>query len=255
MGKGGSQPWNKSQWMNLIVEVFKWPQALRRLFLPTTVASDWVTETPNLWQRKEAVSVCFCCIRTAKRSTKVGCVHSARECEPPMVHGCIILRTLTVIWSVVHSRLRSQCLLSLKFYSQPCMCIMDERFDSHVTTFFPLSSRLYLQVLLGRASSLNKISVHRMFEARYRVPDMSLFKNERSLVMWQKWSGSVEREKSPNSCTMEHCVPGSVTVGVKTVIWLTCVLAPDCQETEKRTCLLIFPAASSSHLPLFLAFL
>lgn len=40
MGKADSQPWNRNQWKNLIVEVFKWPQALRRLFLPATVASD-----------------------------------------------------------------------------------------------------------------------------------------------------------------------------------------------------------------------
>lgn len=39
MGKGGAQPWNKSQWLNLIVDVFKWPQALRRLVSLAILAS------------------------------------------------------------------------------------------------------------------------------------------------------------------------------------------------------------------------
>lgn len=35
---------------------------------------------------------------------------------------------------------------------------------------------------------------------------MPFLKNKRSLVVWQKWSGSAERENSPNSCTMEQAL-------------------------------------------------
>lgn len=193
--------------------------------------------------------------QNSKEKHQSGMRTLSKRVWPTYDAGCIILRTLTVMLKCGSFQAQESALavtevlhIALHVYHgwtvrQPCY------------NFLPIEFPSTLQVLLGRASSLDKISVHRMFEARYHVPDMSLFKNKRSLVMWQKWSGSVEREKNPNSCTMERCVPGSVTVGVKTVIWLTCVLTPDCQETEKRTCLLIFPAASSSHLPLFLAFL
>lgn len=189
MGKGGAQPWNKSQWLNLIVEVFKWPQALRQLVLLATVASDWVIETPNSWQKGSSISL-FLLHQNSKEKHQSGIrTLLPRECDPPKMHGCIIPRTLTVMLKCGSFQVLESVLSVIKV-----LFIALHVFHGWMvrqTIMLQLSSHWVPIHICRFCSEEQHPSIKYQSIKCLKLDTMSLLKNKRSLVVWQKWSGSI----------------------------------------------------------------
>lgn len=129
---------------------------------------------------------------------------SARECDPPKVHGCIILKTLTMMLKCGSLQVLESVLAVIKvllialhvFHGWMVRQKIMLQLSSHWVPIYICRFRLEEHHPLIKLQSIKCL----------KLATMSLLKNKRSLIVWQKWSGSVESKFLDYGalCSREH---------------------------------------------------